>query len=225
MEIYGENMKSKNIMAETASILLEIQAVKLNPAEPFTYASGIRSPIYCDSRMILSFPEKRAKIISFFLEAIKQNNLQFDIVCGIATAGIPHAALIAEKLGKPMIYARSEAKDHGRKNQIEGKLEKGQKVLMVEDLISTGGSSINAVNAVREAGGIVENCVAIFTYEMEKAKKAFSDVDNGCRLFTLSNFSALVETAAESGYITAEQKEIILEWNKNPEEWYGKHFS
>ena len=218
-------MESTDIMKETASILLEIQAVKLNPAEPFTYASGIKSPIYCDNRMILSFPDKRAKIISFFLEVIKQNNLQFDIVCGIATAGIPHAALIAEKLGKPMIYARSEAKDHGRKNQIEGKLERGQKVLMVEDLISTGGSSINAVNAVREAGGIVENCVAIFTYEMEKAKKAFSDSATGCKLSTLSNFSALVETAAESGYITAEQKEIILEWNKNPEEWYGKHFS
>ena len=209
------------IAEQVARILLEIRAVTLSPGKPYTYASGIRSPIYCDNRLLMSYPEKREKIIQCFLETIKQNRLGFDVIGGIATAGIPHAAWLAEKLGVPMIYVRSEAKEHGKQNQIEGMLKKGQKVLMIEDLISTGGSSTTAIKAVQEAGAKVEACIAIFTYEMEKARNAFNEAE--CSLYPLSNFSTLVSVAGETGYVDAGQKEIILEWNKNPAAWGEKY--
>ncbi len=207
----------KLIAEEVASILLEIKAIALKPKEPFTFASGIKSPIYCDNRLLLSYPEKREQIINFFAEIVELNEIECDVVAGIATAGIAHAAWLADDFNLPMIYVRGEAKEHGKKNQIEGKLEEGQRVLMVEDLISTGGSSLKAVEAVKESGGVVENCIAIFTYEMEKAKIGFDNAK--CNVYTLSNFSTLVEVASKLGYIQEDEKSIVLEWNKNPDKW------
>jgi len=150
-----------SISEDVAKILLEIKAVTLNAEKPYRYASGIFSPIYCDNRLLISDVAKREKIIDYFVQTIKDNKLQFDVVAGVATAGIPHASWIADKLKKPMVYVRSSAKEHGKHNQIEGRLEKGQKVLIVEDLISTGGSTLDAVSAVRDAGGVVTHSLAI----------------------------------------------------------------
>jgi orotate phosphoribosyltransferase len=196
------------IAKEVAKILLGIKAVTLNP------------PIYCDNRLLMSYPEKRKKIIDHFVEVIRERNLDFDVVAGIASSGIPHAAWLAERLGKPMIYIRKKTKEHGKENLIEGKLEKGQKVIIIEDLISTGGSSVNGVEAVRNQGGVVEHCLAIFTYEMEKAKKNFRNAK--CELIALSNFTTLIEIASETNYINPGDKQKILEWNKDPENWGGK---
>lgn len=202
---------------EVAEILLKVKAVALNPDNPYKFASGILSPIYCDNRILMSYPSERKKIVNFFIKTIKQNNLSFDVVGGIETASISWAALIAEKLKKPMIFVRKKPKDHGKENLIEGKLEKGQRVLIIEDLISTGGSSLNAVNAVRAQGGIVEDCVAIFTYEMEKAVNSFKE--NNCNIFTLSDFTTLIDIATKQNYVKKEDEEKVLAWNKNPEEW------
>ena len=205
---------------DIAKILLEIKAVTLNPEKPYKYASGILSPIYCDNRLLMSYVDKREQIINYFIETIKQNNLQFDIIAGTATAGIPHAAWLAEKLKKPMIYIRAGAKEHGKTNQIEGKLKKGQKVLVIEDLISTGGSSVAAVEAVRNAGGIVTDCLAIFTYGMQKAKDKFKESD--CNIITLSNFTTLIHIAAEQNYIKKQAANTVLEWSKDPANWGKK---
>ncbi|MFH1127246.1 MAG: orotate phosphoribosyltransferase [archaeon] len=208
------------IAEDTAKILLEIKAVTLDSEKPYRYASGILSPIYCDNRILISDVTKREKIISFFIQKIKENNLKFDIVAGVATAGIPHAAWIAEKLKKPMIYIRSSAKDHGKHNLIEGRLEKWKKVLVIEDLISTGGSTIDAVNAVREASGIVTDCMAIFTYDMKKAIDRFEEAD--CTLHTLSSFSILIDVAGKKDYLNKDAKEKVLKWNKDPAGWGKK---
>jgi len=205
---------------QVAKTLLEIKAVVLRPNEPFTFASGIKSPIYCDNRLLMGYPEKRRFICDQFAELIKENNLEFDVVAGTAMAGIPHAAWLADKLGKPMIYIRDKPKDHGKQNLIEGKLENGQKVLVVEDLISTGGSSIAAVETARNFGGDVCACIAIFTYSFEKARQKFSDAK--CPLFTLSNFDVLIEAAEEIDYITEEDAKKAIEWNKDPENWGKK---
>ena len=205
---------------QVSKILLEVKAITLSPKEPYTFVSGIKSPIYCDNRLLMSYPKQREAVVGYFLDAIKASDLNFDVVAGTATAGISWAAWVADKHGKPMIYIRGEKKEHGKENRIEGKLEEGQRVLVLEDLISTGGSSFSAVEAVREAGGIVDYCVAIFTYEMEKAKNKFAE--GKCELIALSNFSTLVATAAEGNYIDNEQKENVLEWNKAPAEWGKK---
>ncbi len=208
------------ISEDTAKILLEIKAVTLKPEKPYRYASGILSPIYCDNRLLMFYVDEREQIINYFIQTIKQNNLQFDIIAGTSTAGIPHAAWLAEKLKKPMIYIRSKAKEHGKANQVEGKLEKGQKVLVIEDLISTGGSSVAAVEAAREAGGIVTDCLAIFTYEMQKAKDRFKQAD--CNVITLSNFSTLIRIAGENNYISTDSVKNVLEWSKDPAGWGKK---
>lgn len=207
-------------MNDVATILLKIRAVTLSPREPYTFTSGIKSPIYCDNRLLISYPDLRKKIIDEFISIIQRNHLTFDVVGGTATAGIPHAAWIADRLQKPMIYIRGKSKEHGKKNQIEGKLEKGQTVLVIEDLISTGGSSVGAVEAVREAGGMVHDCCAIFTYEFEKAKKKFTDAE--CVLYTLTTFSELLTTAVDQKVITPEEEAIAREWNKDPEGWGEK---
>lgn len=203
---------------EIAKILLEVNAVNLRPNQPFTFTSGIKSPIYCDNRLLISHPKKRNIIIKAFLNILKEK--EFDILAGTATAGIPWCAWLAQKVSKPMIYVRGKAKEHGKENLIEGKIEKGKKVIVVEDLISTGGSSIDAVEAVREAGGIVEDCIAIFTYQLEKAINKFNEAK--CNLITLTNFSTLVEVAVENKYIKPEEKLMILSWNKDPENWANK---
>lgn len=208
------------IAKEIANILLEIKAVTLSPEKPYRFVSIPFSPIYCDNRLLMSYPEKRKKIIDYFVEVIRERNLDFDVVAGIASSGIPHAAWLAERLGKPMIYIRKKTKEHGKENLIEGKLEKGQKVVIVEDLISTGSSSVNGVEAVRDQGGIVENCLAIFTYEMEKAKENFRNAK--CELIPLSDFTTLIEIAEEKDYIKPEERLKTLEWNKDPQNW-GKN--
>jgi len=205
---------------DVAKILLEIKAVTLSPQKPYRYASGMLSPIYCDNRLLMSYPDKRRKIIAYLAELIKERHLEFDVVAGIASSGIPHAAWLADKLGKPMIYIRKEVKEHGKENLIEGKLDKGERVLIVEDLVSTGGSSINGVEAVRSQGGVVNHCVAIFTYEMEKAKDAFRNAN--CELVTLSGFTTLIKTAKEMEYISPEESGKVLAWNKDPQNWGRK---
>ncbi len=208
------------IPKDVAKILLEIKAVTLSPQKPYRYASGMLSPIYCDNRLLMSYPDKRAKITDYFVRVVQERRLDFDVVAGIASSGIPHAAWLAEKLGKPMIYIRKEAKEHGKENLIEGKLEKGAKVVIVEDLVSTGGSSIAGVEAVRRQGGVVEQCLAIFTYEMQKAKDAFNQAD--CELIPLSDFTTLIKLAGAMEYIGQDEIEKALEWNKDPPNWGRK---
>ena len=200
-----------------ADFLLQIKAIKLQPSNPFTWASGWKSPIYCDNRKTLSFPEVRTYIRDSFAEKVKLLYPEVQVIAGVATGAIAHGALAAEKLGLPFIYVRSEAKEHGLGNQIEGFFEKGQKVVVIEDLISTGGSSLNAVKALRNAGCQVLGMVAIFTYEFRKASDAFST--EGCDLQTLTNYSTLVETAVSSGYISQAEVETLKQWRLDPAGW------
>lgn len=208
----------KKLIAES---LLEIGAVSLKPNEPFTWASGLKSPIYCDNRLTLSFPHVRKEIANGLKELILDKFPSVELVAGTATAGIPHAAWVSELLDLPMCYVRSKAKGHGKGNQIEGKATKGQKVVVVEDLISTGGSVITAVEALREAGCEVLGVVSIFTYELEKGKELLSNAN--IKAFSITDFSTLVEVAEENGYIKEEDMERLLDWKKDPAEW-GKIF-
>jgi orotate phosphoribosyltransferase len=208
---------------EVAKVLLDIKAVTLNFETPYRFVSGILSPIYCDNRIIIYHPDAREKIEAGFAELIEANNIEFEVIAGVATGAIAHGSFLAKRFNKPMVYVRSEAKEHGKQNRIEGASAdelKGKTVLVVEDLISTGGSSVSAVNAVKETGAVVVGCVAIFTYEMEKAKNAFANAE--CNLITLSNFSTLVGVAADEGYIRPEEKEKVLEWSKDPAGWGKK---
>ncbi|MBV6652755.1 MAG: orotate phosphoribosyltransferase [Mameliella sp.] len=204
------------LAAEVAHRLLQINAIKLSPQKPFTWASGIKSPIYCDNRTALSFPEVRRFIIKGFAEqsAIFQ---PFNVVAGVATAGIPHGALLAEELGLPFVYVRSKAKDHGRQNQIEGVLPEDARVLVVEDLISTGGSVLKAVEALREVNADIAGVMAIFSYGFDKASQAFGAA--GTPFTTLSNYDALLEAAVEAEYIEPADMELLAAWRKSPETW------
>ena len=199
-----------------AEHLLEIKAVFLQPNEPFTWASGIKSPIYCDNRLTLSYPAVRNEIAEGLKGLIEQNFPDAELIAGTATAGIPHAAWVSDKLGAPMCYVRSKAKEHGKGNQIEGRALPGQKVVVVEDLISTGGSVITAVDALRKAGCDVLGVVSIFTYELEKGKEKFAEV--GITNFSLSDYSTLIKVANEKGYITAAELEKLKKWRDNPED-------
>ena len=205
------------ISEEVAELLLNAKAVLLSPDKPFHFSSGILSPIYCDNRLLLSKTRERARIVDYFIKKIHQEKIEPEVIAGIATASIPWAALIAEKMKKPMIYIRKTAKDHGRENLIEGGLEKGQRVLVVEDLVSTGGTSLSSVMAARKEGAVVDKCLAIFTYEMEKAAKGFQEAE--CELITLSNFSTLVDVAAGKGHVKEGEISILKDWSRNPEEW------
>ena len=200
-----------------ADFLLQIKAIKLQPSNPFTWASGWKSPIYCDNRKTLSFPEVRTFIRDSFAEEVKFLYPEAEVIAGVATGAIAHGVLAAERLGLPFIYVRSEAKEHGLGNQIEGYFEKGQKAVVIEDLISTGGSSLNAVKALRNAGCQVLGMVAIFTYEFRKATEAFSS--EGCDLHTLTNYSTLIETAVTSGYIGKTEVETLKQWRLDPAGW------
>jgi len=202
---------------KTAEYLLQIKAIKLQPSNPFTWASGWKSPIYCDNRKTLSFPEVRTYIRNSFAKLITKLYPQVDVIAGVATGAIAHGALVADKLGLPFIYVRSEAKEHGLGNQIEGFFKPGQKVVVIEDLISTGGSSLSAVKALREAGCDVLGMVAIFTYEFKKALDGFA-VEN-CDLHTLSNYSVLVDTALKTGYIGNTEVDTLKKWRADPSVW------
>lgn len=204
---------------DTAANLLKIQAVFLRPNEPFTWASGIKSPIYCDNRLILSEPKVRKKVEANLALMIKCKFPEVEVLMGTATAGIAHAALAAELLELPMGYVRSGAKGHGRGNQIEGRLEPGQKVVVVEDLISTGGSCLEAVEALREAGAEVLGIAALFTYNMAKADQRMGEA--GVTYHAVSNLDALVEVAVETGYVSAEEGASVLAFRDNPAEWEG----
>lgn len=204
---------------EMARILLEKGAVSLNVREPYTFVSGIRSPIYCDNRRMLGFPDERRVIVDAFIESVQ--GLEFDVLVGTATAGIPWAGFIAQKLDKPMAYVRADRKDHGAGNRIEGAELNGKKAVVIEDLVSTGESSIRAVEAVRSNGADVVAVAAIFAYGFERARKGFEDVK--CDLIALSNFSSLVEVAGERGVLTEEELDILAEWNKDPSGWGPKH--
>jgi orotate phosphoribosyltransferase len=211
MNTYKDNEK------KTAEFLLQIKAVKLDKNSPFTWASGWKSPIYCDNRKTLSFPKIRTYIRQEFTKLIKEEIGEVDVIAGVATGAIANGALVAEEMGKPFVYVRTEEKGHGLKNKIEGVVEAGQSVIVIEDLISTGGSSLKAVEALREAGCNVKALVAIFTYGFPVAEEAFAK--SKTRYFTLTNYNALVEQALESGYITENDVESLKEWRLNPAEW------
>lgn len=195
---------------QVARILLQIKAIQLNPDVPFIWASGIQSPIYCDNRLLLSHVSERTRVHEMMREVAIKAFGNYHIVAGVATAGIPHAAVLAHLDAKPMIYVRSKPKDHGRRNLIEGRLEPGASVLVVEDLISTGGSSLQAVEAIRNQGASVAGVLAIFSYGFAKATQAFEEAD--CPLVNLTGFEALSEVAAEEGYIEKQALESLLEW-------------
>jgi orotate phosphoribosyltransferase len=202
---------------KVAEYLLQIKAIKLQPSNPVTWASGWKSPIYCDNRKTLSYPEVRTYIRDSFIVLIKNIYPEAEVIAGVATGAIAHGALVAGEMGLPFIYVRSEAKSHGLGNQIEGSFIKGQKVVVVEDLISTGGSSLNAVQALREAGCVVLGMVAIFTYELQKAADRFAE--EKCKLNTLCNYSVLIESAAGSGYIGKDEVETLNKWRIDPSKW------
>lgn len=206
-------------MHEIAKILLDKRAVTLRPDNPYTYASGIRSPIYCDNRLLAAHPVARKRVVAGYIAALVK--LDFDIIAGTSTAGIMWAAWIADKLEKPMCYIRGEQKKHGKQNQIEGATVAGKKVVVIEDLISTGGSSFEAVKAVRDNGGKVTDVVCIFTYGFAKAAELFSE--GKCTVHPLTDFQALVSVARDNKLIKEEEYNIVLEWNKSPGDWGPKH--
>ena len=207
----------ETVARKLASELLRIGAVLLRPNAPFTWASGWHSPIYCDNRRILSDPQLRSKVASWLSEDARKLYPEAEVAAGVATGAIAHGVLAADRLGKPVVYVRPKPKDHGTGSQIEGVLPEGAKVVVIEDLISTGMSSLAAVKALREAGAEVCGMVAIFTYEFETAMKQFEDAD--VKLHTLSNYSALIEEASEEGFIKDSDKEMLKQWRLNPGEW------
>lgn len=206
-----------NTSETVAKTLLKLKAVTLNPVKPFRYASGILSPVYTDCRILIGYPKERNQIRDLYIEAIKESGIEFDIVAGTATAGIPHAAWIAEKLNLPMIYVRGAAKDHGKENLVEGPLEKGQKVIVIEDLVSTGESSINSVNSIRALGGEVSHVFSIITYGIGKGTEAFKE--NNLELISLTTFEQVVKEAKSQGYLNEEESEIVLDWISDPSGW------
>lgn len=206
-----------SIDKKLAKALMDIKAVLLRPQEPFTWASGWHSPIYCDNRRILSHPELRAQVAQWLADKAMELYPEAEVVAGVATGAIAHGVLAADRMQKPFVYVRPKPKDHGTGSQIEGELAPGKKVVVIEDLISTGMSSLAAVKALRDAGAQVLGMVAIFTYGFDLAAQRFEE-DN-VRLDTLSNYSALVDVASETGYISSAAKALLHEWRENPSEW------
>lgn len=202
---------------DIAKALLEIEAVTLQPTNPFTWTSGIKSPIYCDNRLTMSYPEVRKKIAQAFAEKIKEQYPEVEVIAGTATAGIPHAAWVAEELDLPMVYIRSSAKQHGKAKQIEGSFSAGAKMVVIEDLISTGGSVIEAVRAAEQEEASVLGVAAIFTYQLPKGEENFSI--QKIQVHTLSNYDCLLEIALDMGYIEKQDMRILEEWKENPENW------
>ncbi|MFI3330544.1 MAG: orotate phosphoribosyltransferase [Rikenellaceae bacterium] len=207
----------KNIEQSIAQSLLQIKAIKLSPANHFTWASGWFSPIYCDNRKILSFPTSRKLVYESFAEIIAEKYPEADIIAGVATGAIAHGVLVAEKMNKPFIYVRSSAKGHGLTNQVEGDYKAGDKVVVIEDLVSTGGSSLSAVEALKAAGCEVLGMVAIFSYGFPTADENFAAA--GVKLDTLSNYEAMIKLAIEQGYVEETDLETLREWRKSPSTW------
>ena len=207
----------QDVKEQLAKELLAIKAIKLQPANPFTWASGWKSPFYCDNRKTLSYPALRTYIKNEFAKLIKANFPEVEVIAGVATGAIAQGALVADLLELPFVYVRSAPKDHGLENLVEGCLPEGAKVVVVEDLISTGGSSLKAVNALRNMNSKVIGMVASYTYGFPVAKEAFEKAD--VKLLTLTDYEAVVETALKTGYISEGQIETLHEWRKNPSEW------
>ena len=209
----------ENLEEKIAKDLLSIEAIFLRPEDPFTWASGIKSPIYCDNRLTLTAPKVRTEVENRLVEVIKENYPDVEVLMGTSTAGIAHAAIVGHLMNLPMGYVRGSSKDHGRKNQIEGKLLPGQKVVVIEDLISTGGSVIDVVNVLREAGANVLGIASIFTYGMNKSKEALEEAK--VKNVSLSNFDTMVNVAASEGYIKEYDKEKLIAFRNNPsdESW------
>lgn len=202
---------------ELASHLLDINAVILRPNDPFTWSSGWKSPIYCDNRLTLRYPEIRAKIAKNFTEFISDKYADVDVITGTATAGIPHAAWVAGALNKPMAYVRAKAKAYGMGNQIEGGVDKGQSTVVIEDLISTGGSAISVIEALHFVGAEVSAVISIFTYGFDKANSRFEDA--GVDLFTLTDYNTLISVAEEKGFVSSDDLELLSSWREDPANW------
>ena len=214
-------MKYDDSALNLANYLLQIKAVKLNPKQPFTWASGLHSPIYCDNRVTLSYPVVRTFIRQQFVEMLTQHYGKPDLIAGVATGGIAQGALVAQELGLPFAYVRSEKKSHGMQNQIEGVVNDGQSVVIIEDLVSTGKSSLLAVDALREAGAVVKGMLAIFTYQLPVADENFTA--KNCTLHTLTNYETLIYKAIEEKYISEEDQKSLMEWRENPQAWSDTH--
>ncbi|MCT4797013.1 orotate phosphoribosyltransferase [Exiguobacterium profundum] len=202
-------------MKQIAEALLQIEAVTLSPTEPYTWSSGLKSPIYCDNRLTLSYPKVRQVIVDGLVKSV--NPTDVDVIAGTATAGIPHGALLADRLGLPFIYVRSSAKGHGKGNQIEGRLEAGARVLVIEDLLSTGMSSIDAAKAIRQASGDVIGIQAIFSYELPVLQKNLSDAD--LTATSLTTFSELIEVAESTGVLNRSELDSLRDWQEDPRAW------
>jgi orotate phosphoribosyltransferase len=208
---------NKDTAKKTAELLLQIKAIKLSPSEPYTWASGWKSPIYCDNRVTLSYPNIRSFVKEEIAKIVEIKYGKPDVIAGVATGAIAIGVLVAQELGVPFVYVRPEPKSHGRKNQIEGALEKNQRVVVIEDLISTGKSSLNAVKAINEAGSVVKGMVAIFSYGFDIASENFAQ--NDVELTTLSNYTYLLEQASDSQYISEKELETLSEWRRDPKNW------
>ncbi len=213
-------MENNNPAAILAQQLLKVKAVRLNPKEPFTWASGLKSPIYCDNRITLSHTEVRTFIRDEFVKSVNQYYGNPDVIAGVATGGIAQGALVAQVLNLPFVYVRSEKKNHGMNNQIEGEIKPGQKVVVIEDLVSTGKSSLAAVDALREADVEVVGMLAIFTYQMQVS--AYNFASKQCELHTLTNYSTLIEEAIKENYISQNDLESLMEWRKDQQSWSDK---
>ncbi len=216
-------MKNDQSTLALAGFLLQIKAIKLNPTKPFTWASGLKSPIYCDNRITLSYPHIRTHIRQEFVNQILERYGRPDLIAGVATGAIAQGALVAQEMGLPFAYVRSEKKSHGLTNLIEGVVEAGQSVVVIEDLVSTGGSSLKAVEALREQGANVKGLIAIFTYGMKTSVEAFKKAN--CELITLTDYDALIRKAVEESYINTEEHASLLEWKADPKAWSDNHSS
>ncbi|CAM2066301.1 Orotate phosphoribosyltransferase [Sulfidibacter corallicola] len=217
----GSERKATPEQLEIATLLLELGAVSVSPNEPFTWTSGLKSPIYCDNRLIISTVDQRRRVARGFVDLMKQNDWQPDLVAGTATAGIPHGAWVADRLDLPMVYVRSAEKKHGKKNLIEGRVPDGASVVVVEDLISTGGSCIKAAQALEEQGAKVLGVVAIFQYGLPKAAAGFAEAN--LNYSTLTNMSALLDVAIESGRLSAGDRASLVAWQEDPAAWSVRH--
>ena len=212
-----DNQQQNNYKSQTAELLLKLKAIKLNPSDPFVWTSGWKSPIYCDNRILLSDPKSRNIIANYFSEIIKKKYDDVEVIAGVATGAIGIGILVAQKLNLPFIYVRPEAKKHGRKNQIEGKISANQKIVVIEDLISTGKSSLNTVKALRESNLEVMGMVAIFTYGFNKSIENFEK--DKIDLDTLSDYNGLIKKATEIKYVKEKDLETLKKWNEDPENW------
>lgn len=206
-----------SIEKKVARNLLEIEAVKLSPDEPFIWASGWKSPIYCDNRRILSFPKIRKEVCQYIIDIIKENFHDVEVIAGVATGAIAYGAIVADMMGLPFIYVRSLPKDHGMGNQVEGVVNEGMKVVVIEDLISTGKSSLDSCIALSKAGAMIEGMVAIFSYNFTKSRRAFEKAN--IELHTLSNYDALIDEALSTGYIEDKDVELLKQWRLAPDMW------